>query len=138
MRSDPYDPKTLPECDGVSVFVLSGGERDERAQFGWFDPLRDLEPTDAEAREIATLWRSLPPAGQKRCHFPVFGVRFSAAGDPLVEARICFRCNNVSLVTGAGKGWFEFDAEAPPSRRLLELFRQCAARAGIVDLGKEP
>jgi hypothetical protein len=77
-----------------------------------------LDGTDAAA--IVTVWNRLPAGRQARCHVPPFGFRFLEEGDVVVEASVCWRCNNVAGKEGDDEFWYEFDAEAPEAVELLE------------------
>ena len=80
-----------------------------------------LEGVDAE--RIASLWRQLPPGEPARCHIPPYGLRFWQAGKKVIEASLCWECNNAYGYSGRQTLWFTFDAKAPVSVALLMQLR---------------
>jgi hypothetical protein len=77
-----------------------------------------------DAEEIARLWNELPPGEQARCHVPPFGLRLFSRGVLLLEASLCWDCNNIFGVAGESAFGFEFDASAPSSTALLARLRE--------------
>ncbi|HYP98417.1 MAG TPA: hypothetical protein VER96_07070 [Polyangiaceae bacterium] len=75
------------------------------------------------AAEIVSRWNDLPADGQARCHIPPFGFRFFLRGALLVEASVCWQCNNIHGESSGAPFWYEFDGAAAVSRRLLALAR---------------
>lgn len=113
--------------DAVEVVDLAGltpdGVRDYlKAADTAGSPRARLVGRDAE--EIARLWNGLPPGEQERCHFPPFGLRLFSRGVLLLEASLCWDCNNIFGVSGASAFAFEFDASAPSSTALLARVRE--------------
>ena len=123
--SELYDRSTTGNVDRVEVEVLSYGER-RGSKFSC---------TQAQGEEIARLWRTLPEAEQVRCHIPAYGLRFYAGRvmfQPvlLLEASLCWQCNNIHLRT-RGRGYYStFDSAHPDSQRLLDILKDVAGPAG--------
>ena len=123
--SEPYDRRTTPVVDRVEVVALSYGKRR-----GLVFPC-----TLAQGEEIVGLWRKLPEAEQARCHVPVYGLQFYVGQALLLEASLCWQCNNIHLRTGIKRRYSTFDRDAPASQRLRDLLAEIAGPAGA---GEEP
>ena len=122
MTSLPYDPATLGSVDRIDVVAIYpdapvGSVND----FVRSDAVRGevslIDVTDVD--RIAALWRALPPGEQARCHTPPFGLGFWRAGRKLLEASICWDCDNVYGYIGDQPLHFAFDSKAPVSVSLL-------------------
>jgi len=127
-----YHPSTLGRIDAVDVVAF-----DPRARVGGVSEfirssgvLGEVRLTDVDAERIAALWRKLPSGEQARCHNPPFGLRFWLFGEKLLEASICWECDNVYGYAGDEMLHFEFDARAPVSESLLEQCRQVLSPRG--------
>ncbi|WP_405825775.1 hypothetical protein OG241_49545 [Streptomyces sp. NBC_01390] len=87
-----------------------------------------------EAAEALALIETLPGSEQHRCGFsPGWGIRAYEDSLDLVlfEAAFCFRCHEVRMhgtVVPAELSTQFFDADAPPARTLLALFRAAAPK----------
>jgi hypothetical protein len=78
-----------------------------------------------DAKEFLKVWNSLKydPSFSKRCHGPVFGVRFYRQGKMLAYASICWKCNNIRI-TGPGVKLSQgFDTKDPEAEKLLTIFK---------------
>jgi hypothetical protein len=122
MAAHGYDPSTLGPVDAIDVVALDAHERvgrvNEYIRTGAAG--REVRLTDAEDVErIAGFWRSLPAGEQARCHIPPYGLRFWRAGTKVLEASLCWECNNVFGYAGDQELWFAFDATALVSVALL-------------------
>jgi len=122
MPSLPYDPATLGSVDRVDVLAISADARVGSVNdFVRSDVVRGvvslIERQDVE--RMAALWRALPSGEQARCHTPPFGLRFWLAGQKLLDASICWDCNNVYGYVGNQPLHFAFNAKAPVSVSLL-------------------
>ena len=84
---------------------------------------REIKLTGPDAQRIADLWRQLEAAEPARCHMPPYGLRFWRAGKKVVEASLCWECNNAYGYLGRREIWFTFDAGAPVSVSLLMQLR---------------
>lgn len=115
-----YDPATLGPIDAVDVVALAPvatGRLPGSARL--MGDCHEVLVEGRQAEEIARLWRSLPPGEPKRCHVPPFRLRFRRAGSIVVEAGLCWQCNNAIGTMGDEDIGFVFDAEAPVSRQLF-------------------
>jgi hypothetical protein len=133
-----HDPSTLGRIDAVDVVALDssvpvGGVNEfirSRAVAG------EIRLTDVDAEHIAALWRSLPSGEQARCHIPPYGLRFWLAGRKVLEASICWECDNVYGYAGDETLHFPFDSKAPVSVSLLMQCRHVLpARGGLTPRG---
>jgi len=119
-----YAPSTLGRIDAVDVIALDRSVRvgSVTEYIRASGVLGEVRVTGVDAERIAALWRALPPGEQARCHNPPYGLRFWLSGEKLLEASICWECDNVYGYVGEEMLHFEFDSKAPASRSLL---RQC-------------
>jgi len=85
----------------------------------------------SDAQGIAALWSELPPGEQDRCHVPPFGLRFFSGDHLLLEASLCWQCNNIFGVADGNRFSFAFNASASPSRELLARARAAVLAAGL-------
>lgn len=120
-----YLPSTLPEVD--TVVIVSLGKIDRPASGNYIAastgaPSVSLQ--DQAAVEIAELWRALPSGMQARCHLPPYGLKFQLRGARILEASICWKCNNIVGTLNGAPFHFEFDSEAPPSVELLDTLKR--------------
>jgi hypothetical protein len=117
-----YDPATLGDVDRIDVVAISadtpvGSVNDFVRSEAVEGEVRLTDSTDVE--RIASLWRALPSGEQARCHAPPFGLRFWLAGKKLLEASICWDCDNVYGYVDNQPLHFAFDSKAPVSVSLL-------------------
>lgn len=145
-----YEPTQLPDVDTVEVLILAGSTDRSLAQFLPFTQVfavRDWERFRVSysikvsgdvAHEIAELWRHLPPAGQFKCHFPPLGLRFYAEGLLLLEASICWQCNNILLKTNGNNTVYEFNGRHEVSQKLLAKLTEITKRkSGIHEVSQK-
>ena len=121
------EPKSLPPITSVEILLLDGIQ--PKAFYDVLQAAQEAPRTrisGQQAQEIASLWRELPQAMQARCHVPKFGLRFYSTEEWLLEAAVCWECNNVYGRTPSGNFHFEFDATSTPAAALLDLVRQLA------------
>jgi len=127
-KYDKYDkPALLPKVDGVGVLAL--GKRTTSAEeltfsmrgSAVFEVVACVKADKLLTQQIAQLWRVLPPGKQARCHVPPFALRFFADGEILMEASLCWHCNNICLREGETFSGYEFDGRAEVSRELLAV-----------------
>ena len=122
MSSRQYRPSELPSVDGAEVVLVR--DIDPRLVS---DYMRDAERaprvtlSDSDVQVVAKLWRSLPGGAQDRCHIPTYGIRFLRSGAAILEASVCWECNNAFGHDTAGEIHFEFDASAAVAQQLLQL-----------------
>jgi hypothetical protein len=124
-----YRPSELPEVDGAEVVRVSGVPTRLESHV-----MRDaahaprVTLAGADVQLAADLWRALPAGELARCHIPSYGLRFFRAGALVVEASLCWECDNAFGFDAAGDElYFEFDATSAPAQDLLRLL---AERAG--------
>lgn len=123
-----YDPSSLPTIDSLDVLVLSffpsNSEHDFLRKRDGFPILMSTRVTDSRVVDsVAQLWRDLPSHEQSRCHTPPFGIRFHMADTVILEASICWHCDNIWIVENDEFKGYEFAAHSHPSQTLLRLLR---------------
>ena len=113
MPNRRYDPSTLGRIDAVDVVALDASARvGSVSEFiRSSGALGEIRLTDEDAERIAALWRALPSGKQARCHSPPYGLRFWLAGRKLLEASICWECDNVFGYAGDDTLHFAFEFE---------------------------
>jgi hypothetical protein len=52
------------------------------------------------AQQVASLWRKLKPGESARCHMPPFGLRFYFKEKLILQASICWECDNMYIWQG--------------------------------------
>ena len=72
-----------------------------------------------EASAFTALWNRLPAGRQARCHVPPFGFRFFNQSELVLQASVCWMCNNISGNVSGDEFWYAFNADAPVSQELL-------------------
>ncbi|MCX5083842.1 hypothetical protein [Streptomyces sp. NBC_00401] len=86
----------------------------------------------SEATDVLTLIQTLPGSEQHRCGFsPGWSIRAyeESLGPVLFEAAFCFNCHEVrmhGLTVPSALATQFFDADTPPARALLAIFRAAA------------
>ena len=90
----------------------------------------EVRLTEEDSERIAALWRALPAGEQARCHIPPYGLRFWLSGRKLIEASICWKCDNVYGYAGDAPLHFAFDSKAPVSVSLLMQCRHVLPTKG--------
>lgn len=120
-----YELSSLPAVDAVEVVNLRGLNPKRVSEYmAEAKHSRCVRLVGNEAQQIAAAWRSLPEGEQARCHIPTFGLRFYAGGELILEASICWQCNNIAGKAGAESVFFVFDGEHAQSRELLAMLEQ--------------
>ena len=120
-----FSPTQLLEIDAVDVVNLKDIDSDRVSEYM---PNATNAPhvqlTGEPAQQIANLWRHLPPGAFARCHIPPFGLRFYRNGELLLQASICWQCDNI-FGGAQGDGFScSFDAQHGTSQKLLVLCKQ--------------
>jgi hypothetical protein len=124
-----YKPALLPEVDGVEVLTLgkltssTGESTFSMKHWAVFAVAAAVQADEHLTQHIAELWRKLPPGEQARCHVPPFALRFFAEGEVILEASLCWHCNNIWLREEKTENVFEFDARAEVSQELLAVLK---------------
>ncbi|KAF3889242.1 MULTISPECIES: hypothetical protein [Nostocales] len=117
-----YDVAQLPEIDAVEIVNLQdvlSNHINSFMQAAASAPC--VRVTDETAQSIARLWRQLPFAEQMRCHAPPYGFRFYKDDNLILQASVCWGCNNIFIDMEGRALVYTFDAEHPYSRTLLSL-----------------
>ena len=139
MQSRTYDPALLPAVEKVVILNLGGnlkGAMSKYVSLGQFSirpassfPIyATVVVENSEASALSDLWRELPQGEQMRCHIPPYGLRFYKGGQMIVEASICWQCNNIWARSDDVDSVYTFDSSARISRRLLEMLHEMAER----------
>jgi hypothetical protein len=127
-----YDPAQLHDVDEIHVLVI--GNDFDTADFSAISEILDVgrrfaihattSVTDPEAVKIVVqTWRGLPAGEQDRCHIPPYGLRFLSSGVVLVEASICWQCNNVFIRLPDELTGYSFDSQSQAGQRLLRVLQ---------------
>ena len=121
-----YDMNLTPEVDSVDVLVL-GYNKGEKLILPISDRF-DIHSTThiSEKRvvnAIGDLWRNLAPGEQDRCHIPPYGLRFHQGDTKILEASICWECNNILITLPDGAAGYSFDGKSESAQKLLRLLR---------------
>lgn len=77
---------------------------------------------EVDVARIAALWRALPPGESARCHTPPFALRFWLKGECVLEASVCWACDNVYGYASDRPIHFAFDSKSSVAH---SLFLQC-------------
>ena len=91
-----YGASSLPPITSVDVVSLRGIPSNQVSDY--MLEARDspgVRLTGEAAQAIASLWRRLPPRTQMRCHIPPYGLRFRSEETVILQASICWKCNNI-------------------------------------------
>lgn len=127
-----YLPTQLPYIDTIEVFVLGERLSDSYGKFfaikfpttsgdryGKFLVSSSTRVTGELADKIAKLWRHLPAGQQARCHLPPLGLQFFANQSLILEASICWQCNNIWITMNGETLVYEFDVDHHISQELF-------------------
>jgi hypothetical protein len=129
-----YIPADFPEVDRVKIFVIDGRSSVEpqletapvlTTSYKWdFLILAWATLTGENAEIVADLWRNLPESGSERCHSPRFGLRFYQCEAVLLQASICWECNNIFMQIGDEFSGYDFDSRSSIAQELLAICKQ--------------
>jgi hypothetical protein len=110
----------LPTIDKVSLFKLKAtGDVWNRE----IDSSKTL--TGKEAQDVAALWRrQIYRQYQVACHLPAYGIRFYSGEKLLVQASVCWECNNIGFQTPDMNGTQYFEGDGKLGQQLLNVFRK--------------
>lgn len=132
MNHGHHHLSSLPEIDAVDVLVLDDTMPDKAPSgvtgmyvyiLGAADAPR-VRLVGTQALQLATLWRRLPPGDDAACHEPPFGLRFHAGGIIVLQASVCWMCNNIYGYRGSQQFDAGFDARSAEAQELLSLLEQ--------------
>ncbi|MFN9732804.1 MAG: hypothetical protein ACK544_02080 [Microcystis sp.] len=111
----------LPNIDALDVLDLGG-------QFPkMLDNLvmssRVIKVEGEFVQQVANLWRQLKPGQSARCHMPPFGLRFYCKGELILQASMCWECNNMYLwqKDNPSPSLHGVDLEPPSAKKLFSL-----------------
>jgi hypothetical protein len=120
-----YNPAQLSSIDAVEIVDLKSVDPDRASDYmKEAVAAPQIRVTDELAQQIASLWRKLPLGEPARCHIPPYGLRFYNGGDLLLQASICWQCNNIFGDEKGNSFGYLFDAEHSYSRELLATCKQ--------------
>ena len=129
-----YSPATLPDVDAVELVDLRNIEADIVSQYMLYAADVAGTPCDSESvNTIVSAWRLLPSGESERCHVPPIGFRFFVAGAIVLEASVCWRCNNLYGIENGADVYCTFDAESKPAQELLMLGKRVIGNEVIGD-----
>lgn len=112
--------RDLPEIDKVELLKLKvNGDLWD----GAIESLKTL--TGKEAQDVASLWRrQVYRQYQVACHLPAYGVKFYSGDKLLVQASVCWQCNNIGFQTPDMNGTQYFEGDGRLGQQLLSVFRK--------------
>lgn len=109
----------LPDIDVVDVLDLGG---DFPSMSGDFITSSRIVTVKGElAQQVAHLWRQLIPGDSARCHTPPFGLRFYFKEKFVLQASICWQCNNMYLWERSDRYLYGLDLAQPSAKELFSL-----------------
>ncbi|MEG4043235.1 hypothetical protein [Microcoleus sp. Pol17_C1] len=76
------------------------------------------------AQQVAHLWRQLIPGDSARCHTPAFGLRFYFKEKSVLQASMCWHCNNMYLWEKSSKSLYGVDMDQPSAQKLFSLLEK--------------
>jgi hypothetical protein len=125
-----YQPSELPNIDAVELVGLKGLQPNRVSEYMKIaKDAPSIHIQGESARQIAHLWRQLPPHEQMRCHNPPFGLRFFRKNKLLVEGSVCWECNNIFVEENGEDFSYTFDGQHARSQQLLTLLEQIAGQS---------
>ena len=111
-----YDRSKTGDVDRVEVIVLRYPRADRAV----------LLCPPPQVPEIVRLWRLLPTGVQARCHIPAYGLRFYNGETQVLEATLCWRCNNIHLRAARGPCYSTFDGPSAAAQELRGILQGVA------------
>jgi hypothetical protein len=125
-----YTPSQLPDIDAVELVDLEDLQPNLASEYMRIAKNTPFVHVKGEtAQQIAHLWRQLPPAKEKRCHQPPFGLRFYVGNKLLVQGSVCWECNNIYAEENGENLVYGFDAQHPYSQQLFALVQLLAEQS---------
>lgn len=120
-----YPVSQLPEVDAVEVVKLRGISGKPVSKYmRESSSTRSVRVVGDVAQNIARLWRQLPFAEQMRCHIPPYGFRFYQNNQLILQASVCWKCNNIHIDMDGQSLRYTFDAQHLYSQELLLIAKQ--------------
>ena len=117
---DTVIPK-LPNIDVVEVLDL-GGEFPSISA-GFINSSRNTKIEGELAQTIVNLFRQLTPGESARCHIPPFGLRFYFNKQLVLQASICWECDNMYIWKDDNRLLYGLNLQQPSSKHLLALLK---------------
>ena len=119
-----YDASELGAVDAVEVVDLRdvlGNRASTFMEEAQSAPC--VRVTGETAQKIAQLWHELPDAEQMRCHVPPFGLRFFREEKRVLQASICWHCNNIFIDKDGENLSYKFDGRHQSSQQLFAILQ---------------
>lgn len=119
----------LEDVDEIEVCSLGGKRAPEDPDFFEYADryaiLARKTVRQADAAEIAALWRKLP-TGEHRamCLDPAYGLRFRHHGREILKTSACWECEGVVLPSMGGSIICGFDAKSESAQKLLHVLQK--------------
>ena len=118
---DSVIPK-LANIDVVEVLDLRG--KFPSISNGLITSSRIVKVEGDLAQQIANLWRQLSPGQSARCHIPPFGLRFYSQNQVVLQASMCWECDNMYIYKQGTRSLYGLNLDQPPAHQLLALLNQ--------------
>lgn len=112
----------LPKIDEVEVLELKG--KMARISNNLVISNRIVKVEGELAEQIASLWRKLKSGESARCHIPPFGLRFYFKENVVLQASICWECNNMYLYQGDSCLLYGIDLKQSSAKALFDLLEK--------------
>jgi hypothetical protein len=75
------------------------------------------------AQQVASLWRQLKPGESARCHIPPFGLRFYFKEKLILQASICWQCDNMYIWQENNRSLYGVNLGQPSANEMLRLLK---------------
>ena len=129
-----YNPKFLPAIDSVEIVDLRQLNANRVSDYMDIASNAPYQRLDGDSAQLfANAWRSLCSGMAARCHIPPIGFRFISDGAIVLEASVCWRCNNAYGIQNGNSISFEFDSECDSAQQLLASAKQVMGMQDIND-----
>ena len=73
------------------------------------------------AQQVVHLWRQLTPGMSARCHMPPFGLRFYVKENVVLQASMCWECDNMYIWERSSNFLYGLDLGQPSAKELFSL-----------------
>jgi hypothetical protein len=122
-----HAPAMLPPILAVELLRVKQGLHED------FQPENILQERRFDgdiAQQFASLWRKLSGKDWKRCHIPVYGLRFQGEQGEILTASLRWECDNIRIQYSDGtKDFCAFDATSASAQELLALCKALLPRS---------
>ena len=109
----------LPDIDAVDVLDLGGNFPSMSGDLIISSRIVTVE--GELAQQVAHLWRQLTPGMSARCHMPPFGLRFYVKEKLVLQASMCWECDNMYLWERSSNFLYGLDLGQPSAKELFSL-----------------